>query len=100
PVDISYLDECCRGRVERTHASIWIPEEAADRHIDACECLVSSDVVRTVDESGGAAQADVHLLREVLAQRDRASWTREIARQTGNSPGFHPEWPASTNRSR
>src|SRR5437870_13022014 len=70
PVDIPYLDECCRGRVERTHASRWILEEAADRHIDACECLVSGDVVRTVHESGGAAQGDVHLPGAVLGQRD------------------------------
>src|SRR6266571_714461 len=74
PVDIPDLDESCRGRIERALAGIRIPEEATDRDIEARECLVSGDVVRTVHESGGAVQGDVHLLGEVLAQRDRASW--------------------------
>src|SRR5207245_6894437 len=74
PVDIADLDEGRRGRVEWAPAGVRIPEQATDRDIEARDCRVSGDVVRTVHESGGAAQGDVYLLGEVLAQHDRASW--------------------------
>src|SRR2546428_3017274 len=72
PVDIPDLDESCRGRIERALAGVRIPEEATDRDIEARECLVSGDVVRTLHESGRALPGRADAIPPALAQNVHA----------------------------
>ena len=89
PGNIPDLDKRCQGRIERhpdrPSARGRGPEEASDRDVEARDRCVSRGVVRTGQERGSAADGDVHLRRKILAQRDRASWKRQVPSGNGKS---------------
>ena len=89
PGNIPDLDKRCQGRIERhpdrPSARGRGPEEASDRDVEARDRCVSRGVVRTGQERGSAADGDVHLRCKILAQRDRASWKRQVPSGNGES---------------